>query len=97
MDKRKIPIIQKDMKRTVELTGLSMESLYGSCAICPVKIYSKIFKDRVYGCCAEKARVYCKRMGLRLKEDLIDDANNVICAPFGFWFYNLKCNRMVKI
>jgi len=97
MDKRKILIIQKDMERTVELTGLDMERLYGSCAICPIKIYTKIFKDKVNGCCAEKARAYCERMGLKIKEDLIDSTNSVVCGPFASWFYNLKSGRMVKI
>ena len=97
MDKRKILIIQKDMKSIAENAGIDMEVLYGACAICPVKIYTKIFKDRVDGCCAVKARAYCERMGLRIKEDLIDNTNNVICGPFESWFYNLKCGRMVKI
>ena len=96
-DKRKIFIIQKDMERTVELTGLNMERLYGSCAICPINIYTKIFKDKANGCCAEKASAYCERMGLKIKEDLIDNTNSVICSSFESWFYNLKCGRMVKI
>ncbi len=97
MDKRKILIIQKDMKSTAENAGLDIETLYGACDLCPVKIYTKIFKDMVNGCCTEKARAYCERMGLKIKEDLIDNTNSVICGPFASWFYNLKCGRMVKI
>ena len=94
IDKKAIAAIQKVIASQID-DGCHL----GSCATCPIKLYNVIFtKGKIMkSSCASTARAQCEKLGLEVKEGLIENGS-VDCVQFVRWFYELKpYYRKIKI